>query len=342
MNNIDYILRVDAVPEVWQFLNGLSYKDLIAELVQNELDAEAKRTCISFKAKGLVCEGDGIPVDPEGWTRLSYFRGAGEHAPRKRHRIGVKNHGLKTCFTLGDEIVIRSDGKLFKQTLYGRGPDAAPAPGTFQDPIPDRGAPATGCRIEVPYRLKPLRTTVGESFEFLVPDEQKIEAIFGEACGEIPERFIGVIRPGQRGRYTIELRHHSLGGVTFTFRCTPAIKLRGGHLFHRTCEVRSNLAERRSLIRESVFVFSTPLPAGSAHELPTFYETPRGFLAEIAWGVNTRGATDRDCWAASLSNSVQKERCSCAIWFRSSFFRAIRLRPRTPRNKPRSVQFTNH
>jgi hypothetical protein len=38
--------------------------------------------------------------------------------PGKGLRIGVKNHGLKTCFTIGDEIVIDSDGTLSKQTLY--------------------------------------------------------------------------------------------------------------------------------------------------------------------------------------------------------------------------------
>lgn len=50
--------------------------------------------------------------------RLSFIRGAGKSVPGKRLRMGVKNHGLKTCFTIGNEIVIDSDGTLSKQTLY--------------------------------------------------------------------------------------------------------------------------------------------------------------------------------------------------------------------------------
>jgi hypothetical protein len=65
-------------------------------------------------------------------------------------RIGVKNHGLKTCFTVGDEILIQSEGKRFKQTLYRYGVNAAPTPGAFKFPEPDASAPEEGCRIEVP------------------------------------------------------------------------------------------------------------------------------------------------------------------------------------------------
>ena len=97
---MDFITRFDAEPEFWQFLSRLKFDDVIAELVQNELDAEAKHTRISFGADSLVCEGDGKPIDDEGWARLSYIRGAGNLTPRKRFRIGVKNHGLNglSCF----------------------------------------------------------------------------------------------------------------------------------------------------------------------------------------------------------------------------------------------------
>src|SRR5579862_2213377 len=109
--------RIDAMPEFWQFLNGLLPQDLIAELVQNDLDAGAHRTRIAFETDRFTCEGDGAPVDAIGWKRLSFIRGAGDEVPCKLHRIGVKNHGLKTCFTLGDEIALSSAGRQIKQTL---------------------------------------------------------------------------------------------------------------------------------------------------------------------------------------------------------------------------------
>ena len=39
MSDDAYIIRYDADPEFWQFLNGLARDDLITELIQNELDA---------------------------------------------------------------------------------------------------------------------------------------------------------------------------------------------------------------------------------------------------------------------------------------------------------------
>ena len=82
-------------------------------------------------------------------NRLSYITGAGKEAPRKHNRIGVKNHGLKTCFKVGDEILIQSDQKRCKQTLYRDGLQAPPAPAAFKYPGPDESAPQDGCRIEV-------------------------------------------------------------------------------------------------------------------------------------------------------------------------------------------------
>src|SRR6202030_2529897 len=163
-----------------------------------------------------------------------------------------------------------SDGKVFKQTLYKNGAAAPPAPGTFKKPISDSSAPLTGCRIAVPYRSKPLITTLGERLEFAVPDKQTIEDIFHSTCAEIPQRFIGAIRPGIREAYTIELRHHRLGVRIFTFRCAPSRAVRGGRLFTRSCEVRGDTRELPSSLREGAFFFTVPLSADSAHEIPSF------------------------------------------------------------------------
>ena len=120
MQGPGYVQRFDAEPQFWQFLKGLRSDDLIVELIQNDLDAKASRTSITFTPDRLICQGDGEPVSEDGWQRLSFVMGAGVEVERKRFRIGVKNHGLKACFWLGDEIVVRSDGRRMIQTLYQR------------------------------------------------------------------------------------------------------------------------------------------------------------------------------------------------------------------------------
>jgi hypothetical protein len=107
----DFVTEVDWVPAFWNFLAGLDRDDLIAELVQNDLDQAATRTVISFEQDRLICEGNGNPVDAEGWQRLRKIQGAGHTVPAKRGKIGVKNHGLKTAFTIGDEIQLLSPAR---------------------------------------------------------------------------------------------------------------------------------------------------------------------------------------------------------------------------------------
>ena len=164
----EFVQRFDAEPQFWQFLRGLRSDDLIIELIQNDLDANASRTSIAFTSDGLICQGDGEPVSEDGWRRLSFVMGAGVEVERKRFRIGVKNHGLKACFWLGDEIIVRSDGFRMIQTLYKDGHEKQPSPGTLREPAPDSGAPPTGCSIEVPYRKQELVVTRGEALTIAI------------------------------------------------------------------------------------------------------------------------------------------------------------------------------
>ena len=197
----NYVTKFDVVPEFWQFLNGLKSDDIITELIQNDLDAGAEQTSIIFTENKFICEGNGQSIDGEGWDRLTYIRGAGDLVPRKLNRIGVKNHGLKACFTIGDEIVIRSAGKYLCQTLYKKGFEQPPDPGAFTEPLFDSEAPAIGCHIEVPYRLKDLTTPVGEPLTFAATPPEKIEKLFRKAFQEIPQLFLGVLRPTLREKY---------------------------------------------------------------------------------------------------------------------------------------------
>jgi len=151
------------VPDFWNFLLGLDKDDLIAELVQNDLDQQAGQTVIKFEQDCLVCEGDGNPVDKDGWRRLRKIRGAGENVLAKQGKIGVKNHGLKTAFTIGDEIQLLSDGRAITQTLYARGQGRPPYPGASPKPSPNPDAPINGCRVVIRYRVKDLEPREGEA-----------------------------------------------------------------------------------------------------------------------------------------------------------------------------------
>ncbi len=69
-------------------------------MIQNDLDAGAEQTSIIFTENKLICEGNGQPVDEEGWDRLTFIRGAGDLVLRKRNRIGIKNQGLNVVTVL--------------------------------------------------------------------------------------------------------------------------------------------------------------------------------------------------------------------------------------------------
>jgi len=111
----EFVSEADWIPGFWNFLLGLDAADLIPELVQNDLDQQATRTIISFERDRLICEGNGAPVDPDGWRRLRMISGAGHSVPAKVGKIGVKNYGLKAAFTVGDEVQLLSDGQSITQ-----------------------------------------------------------------------------------------------------------------------------------------------------------------------------------------------------------------------------------
>ena len=50
----EFVTEADWIPSFWNFLLGLDRNDLIAELIQNDLDQNATRTVISFERDQLV------------------------------------------------------------------------------------------------------------------------------------------------------------------------------------------------------------------------------------------------------------------------------------------------
>ena len=289
----EYVQQVDVEPDFWQFLIGLRADDLISELVQNDIDAGASKTKITFEEDGFVCEGDGASIDSDGWKRLSFLKGAGNKAPRKINSIGVKNHGLKACFTIGDEIVIKSDGKATRQTLYQDGYDQKPSPAAYKYPVTDDNAPKQGCRVDVPYREQELNVETGEALDFPAVSVDKIEKLFLEACQSAPTRFIGVINPNKRSRFILELHHYKLGSVIFDFRIgKKRVFQRYSTIFIRTCKVAVSAASSLNVkgLKENCCLFSVQLPAGFNKEIPSFYSLKkRKFTTEISWATTLKG-----------------------------------------------------
>ena len=296
MTEPNFVQQFDAVPQFWQFLRGLRLDDLIVELIQNDLDANASHTSVVFYPDRLVCQGDGESVEDDGWRRLSFVMGAGDRVERKQFSIGVKNHGLKACFRLGDEIILRSNGRRMTQTLYKDGYNSHPSPGTLPEPVPDHGAPLTGCSVEVPYRQQEVVIEKGEALTLDVPDERFLETLFQNACDLLPSRLLGVVRPRIREQYTLSLSHHDLGSVEFHWRAKRGRNVSGRSrrrfvIFGRECSTSSDVPGIASTtLHEQACIFRVPFPTGKRAEIPDFFVRDKNsFLAEIAWLTDKRG-----------------------------------------------------
>ena len=291
-----YVQQSDSVPQFWQFLKGLRPDDLIVELIQNDLDANAEHTSISFDSDRLTCQGDGDFVEETGWERLSYYIGAGDQVESKHFRIGVKNHGLKACFSIGDDIILRSHGLKTVQTLYKDGTDNHPSPGALPLPEADIRAPSVGCSVEVPYRTKKLKVAKGEPFELDPTNELFADQLFWDACCKLPFTLMGVVFPAVRQQYTLTLNHHKFGRVEFKWRAKKAKRVdgkgrRGFILFGRECEVSSGIPTVISeTLYEQACAFRGSIPRGINVEIPEFFQPhKKAFRMEVAWTTDTHG-----------------------------------------------------
>ncbi|MEO3430708.1 HNH endonuclease signature motif containing protein [Pelagibius sp. CAU 1746] len=285
-----FVTEFDGVPGFWNFLLALDRDDLVAELVQNDLDQDATRTIISFERDWLICEGNGRPVEPDGWRRLAKIQGAGDTVPAKRGKIGVKNHGLKTAFTIGDEVRILSAGQTITQTLYARGRDKPPYPGASATPEPDSQAPATGCRILIHYRDRDIRPPVGEAIEYRAVAAAEIDALFIAACASTPEQFAGIVSPEIAPRYEIILRHWHLGEACFKFSCTRPQKIaRRMETFHRRCVVSGTATSLPPDLREVTVRRLVPVAGALRKRAAGFYRRGSRVIVEVSWPVDGRG-----------------------------------------------------
>ena len=285
-----FVTEWDGTPSFWNYLLGLDRADLVAELVQNDLDQEATRTVLSFEEDRLVCEGDGKPVEADGWQRLRKMQGAGDKAPAKRRKIGIKNHGLKTAFTIGDEFELGSAGQRVVQTLYANGRDRPPYPGASPEPHADPQAPPDGCRITVWYRTAHLQPLQGEASVLGAVNGHEIDELFVSACTSAPAQFAGIVVPEVAPRYEIVLRHWRLGEARFVFSCTRPRKIaRRIELFRRSCTVNGTASQLPQGLREQAARRLVPLRGRLNERVPDFLRRGRNFFVEVSWPIDQRG-----------------------------------------------------
>lgn len=285
-----FVTEADWIPGFWNFLIGLDRNDLVAELVQNDLDQGANRTTISFERGHLVCDGNGSPVDTDGWNRLRKIQGAGDIVTAKKGKIGVKNHGLKTAFTIGDEIRVLSAGKAIVQTLYAKGQHKSPHPGASFKPIGDQSAPIIGCRIVVRYRDRSIEPPLGEANVLDAVGREEIDSLFLSVCDNAPEQFAGIVSPEIAPKYELVVRHWHLGEAKFIFSCTRPRRIsRRIETFQRRCIVKGTVSSLPDTLTERAFRRLVPLKGRMRERIAGFYIRSNRFFVEVSWPVDTRG-----------------------------------------------------
>ena len=288
--NNHFVTEFDSIPSFWNYLVGLDRTDLLAELIQNDLDQGATCSVVSFERTRLVCDGNGRPVEPDGWRRLRKILGAGDEVPAKVSKFGVKNHGLKTAFTIGDEIRLLSAGQAIVQTLYANGRGKRPHPGSSSMPMRDQQAPDIGCRVIIRYRDEDLEPRQGETLKLKAVATQDVDTLFRTACGSLPEQFAGIVSPETTPRYEIVLRHWELGEARFLFSCTRPRKIaKRLEFFRRHCTVSGTFNPLPEALSEQAVRRSIPLKGALKDRAADFFRRGNGFYVEASWPIDKSG-----------------------------------------------------
>jgi hypothetical protein len=286
---------IDVSGVVGQFLTDLTAFDVVVEFIQNELDAGSTKTKITFGSEALICEGNGKTIDATGWDRLRYVLGAGGDVAPKVGGIGAKNHGLRSAFLLGDNIIVQSDGHRIDLTVRGAETNPSKFFPAVWPKIADPAAPKTGTRITVPYRKTPLIVPNGDQTGLDVETPEKIAALFTEAVVNSPSRFIAASAPGRSWRYELTF---AFGDTVskFVFEC-ELLKGKFAGLFRRTCRLQE--AGRRSsfVLRQLGTAFDLKLTDEDRAKVPKLFQRGTRLLGEISWHVDRNDTPLMGCGA---------------------------------------------
>lgn len=222
-----------------QFAMSHTPSDILRELVQNEYDAEGHALDINFGRDRLVITGTGNPIDSAGWKRLQVMLGTGRvqnldtYVEPKESSIGSKNFGLRSLFTVGDEIWVTSGGK-WSVLHCGRG--------ALYPPRDGRDSPRRGVRIDVPYR----QSAMG-ALEPFTPERRS--AWVRQIADSVAETLIKLAYPERsRSLRRAVLRIDGEALVTWTQRAeTVPIPVRGVQLVRRRA-VQESHGHRESMV----------------------------------------------------------------------------------------------
>lgn len=243
------LVQIDIAAVLGGFLKELSPVDVVVELVQNELDAGSTFTEIVFGNDALVCTGNGRKINRQGWKRLVYVLGAGGEVEAKADGIGEKNHGIRSAFLLGDDIVVQCNGHRVELTLRGDMQDRDRFYPAAWPKEADEAAPHVGTRVSVGYRKK-LRSVPGQN-SLLPLDDLALDRLFDQALEMCPNRFLFCSSPGRKWEYKLVLVR---GGrrVAFQYEARPSGK---GGLYLRTCKRVEGSRSRRLMERKMCRTF---------------------------------------------------------------------------------------
>ena len=208
MEDLSYQYYV-AESVVEQFALSHTPTAILRELVQNEYDAGGQELGVHFGSERLVITGNGYPIDAAGWERLRVMLGTGwvpnsdTYIEPKKSSIGSKNFGLRSLFTVGDEIRVYSGGK-WSALNWRRG--------AIYPPRETDDSPQRGVRIEVSYR--PTKTGALEPF---TPTRRSAWA--REIGDSLAETLIKLAHPGRsQSLRQVILRTDDMPDVSWTQR----------------------------------------------------------------------------------------------------------------------------
>lgn len=249
------VVQIDIAAVLGGFLKELSPIDVIVELIQNELDAGSTSTEIVFGDDALVCTGNGSRIDEKGWKRLVYVLGAGGEVEAKVDGIGAKNHGIRSAFLLGDDIVVQCDGHRVELTLRGDMQDRERFFPAAWPKEPDEAAPPAGTRVSVGYRGR-TRVVPGHN-PLLPPDYLALDSLFAEALDTCPNRFLFASAPDRPWDYELVLVRH---GRQVAFRYKARSWGKGGTL---SAHLHPDRGAAEPAARRAENVLPIPSPAGA-------------------------------------------------------------------------------
>ncbi len=277
--------EIDPIAVIGSFLANVDLDDLVVELVQNELDAGSSRTHIHFGKNALTCEGDGAQIDQDGWRRLRQVVGAGGRVAPKEDGIGAKNHGLRTGYWLGDEIIVQSAQNRMRFLLYGDGRSKPVNPVAMESEDPS--APVAGTRITIAYRRKEAFLNTAEGLTLEAVSIDRLGKTFDGAL-HLSKRLLSAVSASQ-GRYELSLQWADKPPHLFRFSRAAGRIAGWPSLLRRSAVQEGAEADAEWQVREFSLPFEIDVGRSDRGRVPRLFRLKDKVVGELSFAVNERG-----------------------------------------------------